>query len=149
MRRAVRAAALVILVFALPLGGRAHAEDFIIGGDATNVDDGGNSSSTNQDSSGGSGDVVAGQVGGFVAGPNSDISTDATNNSTDVSAESGDADAHATAAGFAGQNVSSGTAIQAADVLNIGQAVNVQPATTAGACRRHSWRHPATPSPAR
>lgn len=125
MRRAVRAAALVVLVLALPFAGRAYAEDVITGGDATNNQEGDNSGSTSQDSSGGSGDAVAGQVGGFVAGPNSDISADATNSSTDVSAESGDADAHATAAGFAGQSASS-TNIQAADVENIGQAVNVQ-----------------------
>ena len=125
MRRAVRAAALVVLVLVAPLAGRAYAEDFIVGGDAENVDHGDNESGTTQDSGGSSGDAVAGQVGGFVAGPNSDISADATNNSTDVSAETGDAEAEATAAGFAGLNNSSGTEIQAADILNIGEAVNV------------------------
>ena len=124
MRRAVRAAALVVLVLAMPFARHAHAEDFIIGGDATNNQEGDNEGSTNQDSSGGSGDAIAGQVVGDVS--SGDSSIDATNNSTDVSVESGDAEGHATAAGFAGQNVSSGTAIQAADIANIGDAVNVQ-----------------------
>ena len=126
MRRAVRAAALLVLVLALPLSGRAWAEDVIDGnnGDVTNAEEGDNSGSTNQEVGGSSGDAVAGQVGGYVS--SGDTVVDATNASRDVDVETGDAEAEATAAGFAGQNVSTTTAIQAADAENIGTASNVQ-----------------------
>ena len=127
MRRAVRAAVLLVLVLALQLSGRAWAEDVIDGsnGDTTNAQEGDNNGSTSQEVGGTSGDAVAGQVGGYVS--SGDTSVDATNASRDVSVETGDAEADADAAGFAGQNASATTTvIQAADVENIGNATNVQ-----------------------
>jgi hypothetical protein len=126
MWKVLRAAALVVLVLVLPFGGRAWAEPVVdnSGGDARNAHEGDVESSTSQDSGGGSGDAVAGQVGGYVS--SGDTKADATNASRDVDVESGDADADATASGFTGLNASSGTAITAADVQNIGTANNVQ-----------------------
>ena len=90
--------------------------------DATNVQEGDNSADADQSANSESGAAVTGQVVGGVA--DGDLTIDATNSTTDSSAESGDADSTNSFAAFVGLDASSSTAI-AADVTNAG-ATNVQ-----------------------
>jgi hypothetical protein len=95
----------------------------IVNASATNVQEGDNDFSADQSAEAASGDAVGGQVLGVVSA--GDASVDATNSSTDVSAESGEAFAANSVAAFVGLTAGSDTAVTAADILN-GAAANVQ-----------------------
>ncbi len=98
------------------------AADDIVNASATNVQEGDNELSADQDADAASGDGVGGSVIGVVSA--GDASVDATNHSEDVDVETGDADATNSFASFVGLTAGSTTALNAADILN-GNAVNV------------------------
>jgi hypothetical protein len=95
----------------------------ILNASATNVQEGDNELSAEQDASSASGDGVGGSVIGVVSA--GDASVDATNHSEDVEVETGDADSTNDFAAFVGLTNGSTTALNAADILN-GNAANVQ-----------------------
>jgi hypothetical protein len=90
---------------------------------ATNVQEGDNDFSADQDANASSGDGVGGQVLGVVSA--GDASVDATNRSEDVDIETGETFANNSAAGFVGLTAGSATGVTAADIFNAG-ATNVQ-----------------------
>jgi hypothetical protein len=89
---------------------------------ATNVQEGDNDIEGNQSAVSESGATVGGQIIG--AQTSGDLTVDATNSSTDVDVESGDADSSNAFAAFAGLAAGTDTSV-AADILN-GDATNVQ-----------------------
>jgi hypothetical protein len=89
---------------------------------ATNVQEGDNEVEANQSATSESGAAVGGQVIGGVS--SGDMTINATNSSTDVEAETGDADSSNDFAAFVGLTAGSDTAV-GADITN-GDATNVQ-----------------------
>src|SRR5687767_4586966 len=122
---------LLVLAFGLAasFGSVAHAD--IDNEDATNVQEGDNDSSAEQEGDSSSGDAVAGSVVGVVS--SGDASVDATNRSEDVDVETGDASGENSSSSFTGLTAGSETVVGdgggdgffAEDILNFG-AVNVQ-----------------------
>jgi hypothetical protein len=80
----------------------------------SNAEDGDTDGSSDQSVESHSGDAVAGQVGGITSSGRTTLN--ATNVSSGVSVASGDADGTVSASGFAGLDVSTGTAVSAAAV---------------------------------
>src|SRR5438477_3330499 len=113
----------IVLVPASVLGTMAHA-DVTNTASATNVQEGNNKATSNQSGTSKSGDSVAGQVAGVVAGGNTSV--DATNKSDNVDVSTGDARGANDSAAFVGLNSSSATGVGAADVLSGAPAPNVQ-----------------------
>lgn len=121
MTKALRLLLVAGIVMAGSFGSIALAD--VDNASATNVQDGDNDTSTEQEGSANSGDAVAGSVVGVVS--SGDASVDATNRSEDVDIETGDADGENDAASFTGLNVSTDTDIRASDVSD-SDAVNLQ-----------------------
>jgi hypothetical protein len=95
----------------------------IVNASATNVQEGDNELSAEQEAVSASGDGVGGSVIGVVSA--GDASVDATNHSEDVDVETGDTDSANDFAAFVGLTTGATTALNAADILN-GSAANVQ-----------------------
>jgi hypothetical protein len=98
-------------------GGNTISVSDIVGGLATNIQEGDNDFLAAQSADVSTGDGVGGQVLGVVSA--GDASVDATNASEEVDVETGDGVAFNVAAAFVGQNVASSTAI-VADVVSEG-----------------------------
>ena len=98
----------------------------ILSASATNVQEGDNDFSADQDANASTGDGVGGQVLGVVSA--GDASIDATNLSEDIEVETGDALAENDAAGFVGLTAASATGIGELDASDIASAsaTNVQ-----------------------
>jgi hypothetical protein len=96
----------------------------IFNGAASNVQEGDNDTSINQDASAATGDGVGGQVIGVVTSAGGSADVVAANTSEDVEITTGDSEAFNDAATFVGLN-DSGTVFAAADVFNA-SATNVQ-----------------------
>lgn len=96
----------------------------IDGASATNVQEGDNSTSTDQDGEASSGDAVAGQVTGVVS--SGDVSVDATNSSVGASASSGSAAGENDSASFTGLNVATDTDVSSISDITGASATNIQ-----------------------
>ena len=90
---------------------------------ATNVQEGDNDVDGEQNATARSGDGVGGQVLGGVS--SGELSVDATNRTSDVDVETGDATAENSFAAFVGLHAGSDTVVDAADIFS-GSAANVQ-----------------------
>jgi len=100
------------------------AADVLNAATATNVQEGDNKLNANQTATSGTGDGVGGQVLGIVSA--GAASVDATNKSDNVDISTGDARSANDFSAFVGLNDATTTGIGAADVLNAGEAANVQ-----------------------
>lgn len=104
-------------------GTRSARGSDIVNNNATNVHEGDNELEAEQDANAASGDTVGGQVIGAVV--EGTLVADATNLSSDVDAESGDADADNDFGAFVGLSGASNTAIAADDDILNNNARNV------------------------
>ena len=100
---------------------------------ATNVQDGDNDFTAEQEATSASGDGVAGQLLGILS--NGDTSVDATNRSTDVDIDTGDAESENATAAFIGLSVTTATSIDT-ESIDGATATNVQNGDNSGAAEQ-------------
>src|SRR5687767_9059250 len=101
-RVTLRAFIVAVLVLFGPAAGLAQAD--VTDSEASNLQEGDNSSDADLGGSSGSGDAVGGQVTGIVS--SGDASVDAKNRSEDADVESGDTHGANSASSFVGHNTS-------------------------------------------
>ena len=112
-RSVLAGVAVVLVALAVATAARADVED----ANASNVQDGRNTSSSSQSGEANSGEAIGGQVSGVVSGGRASI--DARNTSKDSDVGTGDADGSNSASNFVGLNASEGGAAVVADITNV------------------------------